>query len=280
MKKLFFLLFFMIVTIMINAKVVTDSIYSKILGTHVKYNVYLPAGYGSNSSEKYPVLYLLHGFTDTYTAWVMKGRVQEIADELILSGEMCPMVIIMPNAGGPDTRNTWNGYFNMDGWAYEDFFFKELIPQVELRYKVIGDKQHRAVSGLSMGGGGSAGYALSHPEMFSSCYLMSAWLESEDNELNPKDKATYVRHAVHSRSALRFVSSASEDIINNIKTLKWYIDVGDDDSLLYGNIDFYKAMQQKRVPCELRVRNGIHNWEYWHTALRTSLPFASRNFYK
>ncbi|MBO4396970.1 MAG: esterase family protein [Bacteroidaceae bacterium] len=280
MKKLFVSSVLMMLALFVNARVVTDSIESKVLSCKVKYNVYLPAGFNKNAPEKYPVLYLLHGFTDTYTAWVMKGRVQEIADELLQTGEMCPMVIIMPNAGGPDTKNTWNGYFNMEGWKYEDFFFNELIPQAEKRYNIVGDRQHRAVSGLSMGGGGSTGYALTHPDMFSSCYLMSAWLESEDNELDPNDKSTYVRHAVHSRSAIDFVSSSSEDIVNKLKTLKWFIDVGDDDFLLSGNIKFYQAMQAKHIPCELRVRNGAHNWEYWHTALRTSLPFATRNFSK
>ena len=118
MKKIFVSSVLMMLALFVNARVVTDSIESKVLGCKVKYNVYLPAGFNNNAPEKYPVLYLLHGFTDTYTSWVMKGRVQEIADELLQTGEMCPMVIIMPNAGGPDTKNTWNGYFNMDGWKY------------------------------------------------------------------------------------------------------------------------------------------------------------------
>ena len=143
-----------------------DRIDSKILGEEVPFNVYLPAGF-QDSGESYPVVYLLHGLSDTYDAWVSKGRMKDVADLLIASGEIVPMVIVMPNAGHPDIRNEWNGYFNMPGRRYEDFFFGELIPQVEKKYRGVGDKAHRAVMGLSMGGGGSTSYAQRHPDSFS-----------------------------------------------------------------------------------------------------------------
>ena len=261
-----------------EAKVVTDSIDSKILGESVTFNVYLPDGFDSNPDAKYPVLYLLHGFTDTYKAWVENGRVQEIADELIQSGEICPMVIIMPNAGGPETKTTWNGYYNMEGWNYEDFFFRELIPQAEQKYRIYGDKQHRAISGLSMGGGGSIIYSQRHPDMFSSCYGMSAWMDTNVTEANPDDKATIVQKAVHDLSALTFIRNADDKTCEQLRTVRWFLDCGDDDFLLQTTMDFYSAMRGHRVACELRVRNGAHTWEYWHTALRTSLPFASNTF--
>ena len=118
--------------------IVTDTIHSKVLGADVCYNVYLPSGFGKQADARYPVVYLLHGLSDDYRAWRDKGQMQSVADELIESGEACKMVIIMPGAGGPDIHNTWNGYFNMPGWAYEDFFFTELynvldnIPQTLL----------------------------------------------------------------------------------------------------------------------------------------------------
>ena len=129
-------------------KVVTDSLESKVLGAQVKFNVYLPDGFGQ-TDRKYPVVYLLHGLSDDYQAWVRQGRMQLVADELIASGEACEMVIVMPNAGGADTRHIWNGYFNMPGWRYEDFFFQEFMPAVEAEYAIVGDRGHRAVMGLS-----------------------------------------------------------------------------------------------------------------------------------
>lgn len=261
-------------------KVVTDSLSSKILGTVVKYNVYLPSDY--NSGNHYPAVYLLHGLSDDYTAWVKRGNMQTVADELVRSGEARPMVIIMPNAGGPDTHNTWNGYFNMPGCSYEDFFFGELVPAVEKKYSCGGSKGRRAVMGLSMGGGGSTVYAQRHPDMFSSCYAMSAWLDNKNDEVGYKkgsyDKLYLVGQAVRKHSALDYLDNADEATLEKLRTVAWFFDCGDDDFLLQQSMDLHMKMRARKVHSELRVRNGVHNWEYWHLALRLSLPFASRNF--
>ena len=226
---------------------------------------------------------MLHGLSDTYTAWEKKGNMQTVVDELIRSGEAKEMVIIMPNAGGPDTHHIWNGYFNMPGWRYEDFFYQEFIPTVETRYRIVGDKGHRAVMGLSMGGGGSAVYAQRHPDMFSSCYAMSAWLDNRTgagvgrNE-QVKDCLYYVCEAVHEHSALDFIDNADEETLAKLRTVKWFIDCGDDDFLLDLSVELHQKMRDRKVKSELRVRDGVHTWEYWHLALRMALPFASRNF--
>lgn len=280
MKRILIVFCLMLSVMASQAKIVTDSINSKVLHSSVLFNVYVPQGYDAKADTQYPVLYLLHGFTDTYSAWAQKGQLEVVIDELIRSGEVCPMIVIMPNAGGPQTRTTWNGYFNMDGWAYEDFFFQEFLPEVERRYHIIGDKQHRAISGLSMGGGGSTVYAQRHPDMFSSCYAMSPWLTNEAPELNPDDKSTYVQRAVHDHSAVEFVRKATAQQKDDMRSVRWFIDIGDDDFLLEQTFEYYSELRRQRIPCELRVRNGIHNWEYWHVALRTSLPFATREFMK
>ena len=284
MKKV--ILFFCLAMLSISAragKVVTDSLQSNVLGAQVKYNVYLPDGFGQ-TEKTYPVVYLLHGLSDDYTAWVRNGNMQLVADELIGTGEACEMVIVMPNAGGADTRNIWNGYFNMPGWRYEDFFFQEFIPAVEAKYRIAGDKGHRAIMGLSMGGGGSAVYCQRHPDMFSSCYAMSAWLDNANDEVwpldSPKDCLYYVANAVHDHSALDFIDKADEDTLERLRTVAWFIDCGDDDFLFDLSVAFYQKMRDRGVKSEFRVRNGVHNWEYWHLALRQALPFAARNFTK
>lgn len=263
-------------------RIVTDSIQSSVLGATVKYNVYLPSGF-EQMQERLPVVYLLHGLTDTYTAWAEKGGMKNIVDEIIDCGESRPVVIIMPNAGNPDVNNVWNGYFNMPGWSYEDFFFQELIPTVEEKYRCQGDKEHRAVMGLSMGGGGSVGYCQSHPEKFSSCYAMSPWLNSESGRLGPngeKTKMFYTMEAVKEHSALAFMDRADDAVKEQLRTVKWFIDSGDDDGLTNDAFELYKKMRMARLSAEFRVRNGGHNWEYWRASLRQSLPFASRNFAK
>lgn len=261
-------------------RVVTDSIQSQVLGAKVMYNVYLPNGF-ENGTKQYPVVYLLHGFTDDYTAWRDKGQMQTVADELIETGEACEMVIVMPNAGGPNVMETWNGYFNMPGWNYEDFFYQELIPTVEQKYRCISDKGHRAIMGLSMGGGGSTVYAQRHSDMFSSCYAMSAWLDSDGGHRRQEgvdDKVYLVSQAVKERSALNYVRNADNATVEQLRTVRWFIDCGDDDFLFDLNVELHQLMRQKRIKSELRIRNGQHNWEYWHTAIRIALPFVTRGF--
>ena len=171
----------------------------------------------------------------------------------------------------------------MEGSPYERFFFEEFLPHVEKKYRIIGDKEHRAVSGLSMGGGGSVVYCQRHPEMFSSCYALSGWLDqavSDEMRKNTTSKHAIVSCSVHDHSAIEFLRKADDATKQKLRTVRWFIDCGDDDFLLEVNEDFHREMRRAGIPCEFRVRNGVHNWEYWHTGLRWSLPFVSRNFGK
>lgn len=279
MRRKLFLVLLLALGLTSKAVVRTDSVESRILGTWVKFNVYCPNGYDSTGDKHYPVLYLLHGLSDTYVSWNNNARLGDVADELLAEGKIREMIIVMPNAGGPDTRNIWNGYFNMPGWSYEDFFFKEFMPAVEKRYHVKSAKGCRAISGLSMGGGGSTVYCQKHPEAFSSCYAMSAWLDdSRSIQEATVNKLHHVVNAVRENSAIKFVESADEAALEKLRDIKWYFDVGDDDFLLDQTERLHLLMRSKRVKARLRVREGAHNWLFWKAALYESLPFASRNF--
>lgn len=260
-----------------TGRVVTDSLESRILGATVNYNVYLPDGF-TDKEGNYPSIYLLHGLYGTYDNWTKLTRMELVADELMASGECCKAVIFMPNAGSEDIHNVQNGYFNVDGWRYEDFFFQEFIPEVESKYRCKGDKQHRAIMGLSMGGGGSTVYCQRHPDMFSSCYAMSAWLDEEFDEDMPKDKFYLTCKSVHENSALDFVDRADENTRQLLKGVHWFFDCGDDDGLLYLSVDLHRKMKGIGADSQLRVHNGAHTWEYWHNALRDALPYATRCF--
>jgi enterochelin esterase-like enzyme len=146
------------------------SLPSKILKSERKYAVYLPPDYES-SDRSYPVLYLLHGAGDDQTGWVQFGEVLNITDKAIREGKATPMVIIMP-----DANTGRRGYQNVitGDWNYEDFFFQELMPFVEKKYRIKAQKRYRAIAGLSMGGYGSFLYALHRPELFSSACPLSA----------------------------------------------------------------------------------------------------------
>ena len=282
MKKLITIVAAIAIAVCTNAQTIeTHTIHSDILGTGQNYNVYLPKGY--DAGRHYPLIFLLHGLSDDYTAWKNRGHMDWVANELIASGECKPCVIVMPNAGNADIHAYHCGYFNVPGWAYEDFFFKEFIPEVEAKFNCGGSKGQRALMGLSMGGGGSVVYAQRHPELFSSCFSMSGWLDNEADEVK-KARIPEGSHfpatakSVRDHSAIKYVLNASDETLDALRSVKWFVDCGDDDFILYLSLDFYRAMRDRGVPAQLRIRDGAHNWEFWHLSLRAALPFASRNF--
>ncbi len=256
---------------------------SEILGMERMYAVYLPPDY-ETSQRSYPVLYLLHGATDDQTGWIQFGEVLRIADMAIADGTATAMVIVMPDA---DTGKM--GYFNdiKGEWRYEDFFFEEFLPYIEKKYRIRTEKRYRAISGLSMGGGGTFMYALHHPELFSSACPLSAycgplsledmdgkqiweWTEKQAIDENQKE-AYFKRH-----SALALINDMPAE---EIKSVRWYIDCGDDDFLYEGNSLVHIAMRKKEIPHEFRIRDGIHAWTYWRVSLPEVLAFISARFH-
>jgi S-formylglutathione hydrolase FrmB len=192
------------------------------------------------------------------------------------------MIIVMP-----DASTGRMGYFNsIDGtWPYEDFFFNELIPHVEKVYRIKGEKRFRAIAGLSMGGGGSFMYALHHPEMFSSACPLSAYIgplslkECKDNflreNLNLPD--TVIQSYYEQHNALLLINRMTRE---KIKSVRWFIDCGDDDFLYEGNSLVHIALRKKEIPHEFRIRDGNHTWSYWRQSLPVVLEFVSDAFHQ
>jgi len=257
------------------------SLQSKILKSERKFAVYLPPGY-ETSERSYPVLYLLHGSGDDQTGWVQFGEVLNITDKAIADGIATPMIIIMP-----DANTGRRGYFNdiKGDWNYEDFFFKELVPYVEKKFRIKGEKRYRAIAGLSMGGGGSFMYALHHPEMFSSSCPLSASvgpLTVDDarkayTRNNPGLADSVMVNYYNRHSVLALIKNIPDD---QKKAVRWYIDDGDDDFLYEGNCLVHIAMRKKEIPHEFRVRDGGHTWTYWRGSLPNVLEFVSKAFHQ
>ncbi|MFT5886811.1 MAG: enterochelin esterase-like enzyme [Arcticibacterium sp.] len=281
MKKIILLFFLCPFIVYSQSGKVMDNLKvdSKILKMQRNYAVYLPPGY-ETSERSYPVLYLLHGATDNHTGWVQFGEVLHITDKAIADGIATPMIIIMPDA---DTKVM--GYYNVPDWNYEDFFFNELVPHVEKKFRIKATKRFRAVAGLSMGGGGSYMYALRRPDMFSSACPLSAYvgpltLEQTKSSLKrtiPEVTDDQVEAHFNNYNALNLLAKAD---VKDVKSVRWYIDCGDDDFLYEGNSLMHIEMKKKNIPHEYRVRDGAHNWTYWRTALPEVLGFVSDSFHQ
>ncbi|MEP0369102.1 MAG: alpha/beta hydrolase-fold protein, partial [Cyclobacteriaceae bacterium] len=247
----------------------SETMKSIVLDQEVRYSVYLPPGY-EVSTRKYPVLYLLHGFGDDETRWIQRGNVQEIADQAIESGSAVPMIIVMP-----DAQKSWYLNSEVEDFRYEDFFVQEFIPFIEGKYKCRTAREHRAISGLSMGGHGTIMFATKYPDLFSSAAPLSAaiWTEERLTKLGQKTWDSFFELVTESKVGDKRINEFTKEnfgfflmssaSIDELKTVRWYIDCGDDDSFIFGNMSLYELMKDGRIPGEFRVRDGGHNWSYW-----------------
>ncbi len=262
------------------------SMASKILGRDVKYSVYLPADY-ETSSRRYPVVYLLHGYTDNETAWVQFGEVNQAADRAIAMREIPPMIIVMPDAGVTWYVNDFKGKER-----YEDMFFQEFIPFIDSHYRTRPQKEFRGIAGLSMGGYGTLLYAFHHPDMFAACVAFSAGVWTDDEIVN-MDEAFYSKVCLplygtdenngrisnhwKKNSILELAGTLPKEEIEKVSIM---LDCGDGDFLYKGNSMLHIILSDRKIKHEYRVRDGEHNWTYWRTGITEGLKFIGQRFHR
>lgn len=264
-----------------------QSLSSDLLGHEIPYSVYLPPGY-DRSQRSYPVVYLLHGYTDDEKAWVQFGEVQKAADRGIANRTIPPMVIVMP-----DADSTW--YINDAAGTelYEDAIFRDFIPAVEETYRIRSKAQFRAVAGLSMGGYGTLVWAMHHPDMFVAAAAFSAGIFTERAMRNMpwdeyqvpfaplfgggKEPDERITDHFRDNSPLHMARTISVD---SLESVQWYVDCGDDDFLYKGNSRLHIILRDREVPHEYRVRNGAHNWTYWRAHIGKGLAFIGESFHR
>lgn len=216
-----------------------QKIASVVMKDTMRYCVWLPEGF--NRGKKYPILYLLHGAGDDQDSWLDKGRAWAYARNYIDDGGE-PMIIVMPDARMTFYKN--NGY--------EIYFREELMGTVEEAYPFNGK---RAVAGLSMGGFGTAYYALKYPERFTYAYSMSPALNSSLNQYidNQEDKSVFPRFTIEVGQQDRTVNN------EDARTLKDY-------------------MVQQGLQCEWVERPGGHDWTFWKACLQKALVVIGESF--
>ena len=224
------------------------TISSEILGTQMKYSIYLPEGY--DQTKKYPVLYMLHGYggnnndwlqDNTGGLWAGGGTMPAYAKAFAEKGGK-EMIIV-----APDGKNLFycNGY---DGSSnYMSYFFEEFVPYIESTYSIKAERSSRAIGGLSMGGYGSLYYGLLHPEMFCHVYACSAAISV--GGVAP--------------DLVKYISAASSE--GRIKGLpELTLEMGTEDSLLPNNESFVNTLDSFNVPYEYITRTGAHDWKFWN----------------
>jgi enterochelin esterase-like enzyme len=227
---------------------------SKVTESRRRLHVWTPPGYEKDTAKKYPVLYLLHGSGDNDSHWMHIGRANVIADNLLADGKMAPMLIVMPDGhayypardGETDEARRER---SRDAFAKE--LLTEVVPLVEANYRVKAEREQRAITGLSMGGGQSLDVGLRRLDTF-------AWVGA---------------FSAGTRSSDAILASLKEDPKKANERLKLlWVAVGKDDGLVKFNRDFDAALKEIDVKHEYRETEGAHRWSVWRGYLAEFLP--------
>ena len=226
--------------------------------------VYTPPGYEA-SSEKYPVLYLLHGAGGDEEAWVSLGRAAQILDNLIAKGKAKPMIVVMPNgnvvqkaAPGESERGMYKPSFmeetRMDG-VFETAF-PDIVKFIESNYRTLSSKSDRAIAGLSMGGFHSLHISAEYPDMFDYVGLFSAAI------MPLKDVKSEVYDNMDQKLKIQFSK----------KPALYWIAIGTADFLYKNNAEFRKQLDENKYSYAYRETGEGHIWKNWRIYLSEFLP--------
>ena len=219
---------------------------STTVGSKRKALVYTPPGF--NKKKKYPVLYLLHGIGGDEKEWLKGGNPQLILDNLYAEKKIEPMIVVMPNGRAmKDDRATGNIMAQDKVAAFATFeqdLLKDLIPFVESKYPVLKDREHRAIAGLSMGGGQSLNFGLGNLDQF-------AWVGGFSSAPNTKLPAELMPNPEEAKKKLKLL----------------FISCGDNDRLITFSKRTHDYMFEHSVPHVYYIEPGVHDFKVWKNGL-------------
>lgn len=233
---------------------------SKSLDALRRLTVYTPPGYDRDQPTRYPVLYLLHGANADETAWTRLGHVNLILDNLLAAGKAKPFIVVMPFGYGvpPGSRQPApGGGPSQNNLLFSRDLLEDVIPFVQSHYRVYADRDHRAIAGLSMGGGQSLGIGLGHLELFSYVAGFSAALRQVEFE------KTFPALAANPQSA------------NQNLRLLW-VGCGKEDTLFVAARSFTDFLKEKKIKHTFREGGGAHTWIVWRRYLNEVAPLLFR----
>jgi enterochelin esterase-like enzyme len=229
-----------------HGKIDTITYQSKTVGNTRRALIYTPPGY--SKSKKYPVLYLLHGIGGDEKEWYNGGSPHVILDNLYAQGKIVPMIVVLPNGRAmKDDRATGNimAPDKVEGFAvFEKDLLNDLIPFIDSKYRVYTDKDHRAVAGLSMGGGQSLNFGLGNLDVFS-------WVGGFSSAPNTKKPEELLPNPDAAKSKLKLL----------------WISCGSSDGLIAFSKRTHDYLAEKGVPHVYYIEPGVHNFKVWKNGL-------------
>lgn len=227
-------------------KIETLSYESKTVGSVRKVTVYTPPGF--NTKKKYPVLYLLHGIGGDEKEWLNGGNPQIILDNLYAEGKTEPMIVVMPNGRAMKDDSASGNIMAPDKVqafsVFEQDLLKDLIPFIEKKYPVLKGREHRAIAGLSMGGGQSLNFGLGNLDKF-------AWVGAFSAAPNTKAPEELLPNPEEAKKKLKLL----------------WISCGDNDWLLINSKRTHDYLYKNNVPHVYYLEPGVHDFKVWKNGL-------------
>jgi enterochelin esterase-like enzyme/Spy/CpxP family protein refolding chaperone len=226
-----------------KGKLETITYNSKSIGVDRKAVVYTPPNYDPN--QKYPVLYLMHGIGGNETHWTKPGAANVILDNLIADNKAVPMIIVMPNGRATAKPPTENFMSDFDYYAdFEKDLLQDLMPYMELHFSVKTDRDHRALTGLSMGGGQGLNFGINNSDKF-------AWVGGFSSAPNLQQPNALIPKIQQAKNKL---------------SLLW-IGCGDKDNLITGSWNLHQGLVSAKIDHVWYVDSGVHEFPVWNNNL-------------
>lgn len=281
MKK-FLLIFFLTLPGLGFTQVQVDTIavFSKLMNKNLKAAVTTPSGY-SKSDKRYPVVYLLHGGSGSFSDWHQKvtepGLVNQLSDQYQL-------IIVTPGVG---PASYYYDSPKLDSVQYESYLTQELIPFIDGNYNTISKREARAITGLSMGGHGAFLISAKHPELFIAAGSMSGvmnidtrmWKVPEEFRTLRQEGQKLMLGEDLNYDAPEFSPYTAVGLVEKMKSngLALILDCGVEDFLIDTNRQMHRLLLENGTPHEYTERPGAHTWQYWTAALPVHIHFLNKH---
>jgi len=238
--------------------------YSKYSKNWRRLFVYTPPGYDTNTDTKYPVVYIQHGGGEDETGWAVQGKTDIILDNLIAEGKAKPMIVVISNGNVRAPGKGFGGY-NSEGMApFKEEMTQNIVPFIDDNYRTLADAEHRAICGLSMGGGQSFYVGLESLDYFSSVGVFSSGLFGG------------IRTSGEGFNAEKEIPGLlSESAKFNEKLDLFYISCGEQDMRIEHTKKAVQTMSENGLEVEFNSFPGDHEWQVWRKSLH---DFATRVF--
>ena len=236
-----------------HGKIETVQYDSKTVGAKRPLVIYTPPGYSKD--KKYPVFYLLHGSGDDETGWLKKGSAAVILDNLYADKKLEPMIVVMPNGFARKSVPVSTAPGGFRGWSdgFEDDLLHDIIPFVDSHYPTLANPEHRAVAGLSMGGGQALRIGLKHLDTF-------AWIGGFSAGIGPSEPGL-IPDAATANKQIRLL----------------WLSCGDKDFLMPSNKSLHESLTEHKVAHLWHIDSGHHEWPVWKNDLYLFAPMLFRD---